>query len=252
MAAAGIITSSKPFQACVKEQKYHYSYRHLHDGSGSLIKPVVRLKLNIARTLSDSDALVALSGLAVAFFTFTLWRSTHRLYEAGERQIAVAKQAANAATMAANASMVQERPHLFLSLNREAVGYVEPGRVMFPRIEYAFMNYGRSPAIIDRYYIEMKKAKGVKEFTESNHLRAYFDRITLPNASTGKLYIEVVPPLSEADREEILTGSTFVFLYGWINMATCSAAIARVTMPLSTIHNSTGFWNIPALSIIKR
>ena len=32
------------------------------------------------------DVVIALGGLAVALFTFTLWRSTHRLWEAGEKQ----------------------------------------------------------------------------------------------------------------------------------------------------------------------
>ncbi len=56
--------------------------------------------------LSDnSTAVGALTGLFVASFTGMLWYSTDKLWNAGEKQLAIAQRAADAATDAANATI---------------------------------------------------------------------------------------------------------------------------------------------------
>jgi len=51
----------------------------------------------------------------VALFTFALFRATRKLWEAGEKQIAVAQQSANAATLAAQAAIGMEIPRVLVA-----------------------------------------------------------------------------------------------------------------------------------------
>jgi hypothetical protein len=53
----------------------------------------------------NRDALVAIATAFIAFFTFTLWRATSKLWEAGEKQIGVSKASAAAAEAAARTAI---------------------------------------------------------------------------------------------------------------------------------------------------
>ena len=157
---SGLISNSRGFQECIEHRKSHGAYRHLHDESGSIIKLITRLKLDTACTLADSDALVALSGCAVAFFTFALWRSTHLLWKAGERQLEIAQQSIttsqdtlaatlNAYNQAREIATLQLRP--WVSLHLEVASDLN-SRIISqnPKIaivvKNVFMNKGSSAA----------------------------------------------------------------------------------------------------------
>src|SRR5690348_12708798 len=50
---------------------------------------------HLGKALNDyGDAVIALGTLAIAAFTFVLYRATNRLYEAGERQIKLSRSVA--------------------------------------------------------------------------------------------------------------------------------------------------------------
>jgi hypothetical protein len=48
----------------------------------------------------NDNLIVAVSTVAIAFFTFTLWRATNKLWSAGEKQIGVAQAGVDAAKAA--------------------------------------------------------------------------------------------------------------------------------------------------------
>lgn len=114
------------------------------------------------------DWWTALAGIAVAFFTFTLWRSTDRLWRAGRDQIRQARSAAadqlaqmtvandaardsaEAAVRSARAAEQSltglERPYIFIF----SVGPMEDDSAEggWWRVPYTIANYGKTPAII--------------------------------------------------------------------------------------------------------
>jgi hypothetical protein len=55
-------------------------------------------------TFHEPDAYVALFTAVLAIFTLALWQSTDKLWKAGEHQIAVTKEAADAAQVSAQAA----------------------------------------------------------------------------------------------------------------------------------------------------
>jgi hypothetical protein len=64
---------------------------------------------------ADRDNINAFAAVAVAVFTFTLWRSTLKLWEVGEKQITVAKESADAATRAVETNEKQMRAYIGFS-----------------------------------------------------------------------------------------------------------------------------------------
>jgi hypothetical protein len=96
--AVYLIGSSKSFQDCINQRKNHQAYHALHEKGPLLVKTIVRVELHAACarvTSSENDgALTALATIVVAFFTFTLWRSTTDMMRVTEKL---------------------ERPHLYIS-----------------------------------------------------------------------------------------------------------------------------------------
>ena len=95
------------------------------------------------------DTLNAVSTLAVAIFTATLWQTTKRLFRAGERQIEIASKSVDVALKSANVAERSlfdlERPYLFID-PPEFTPSAFAGRP--PVLRYITRNYGRTPAIL--------------------------------------------------------------------------------------------------------
>ena len=116
----------------------------------------------VANWIDGHDKIVVgLSGIAVAAFTFTLWRSTRALWKAGDAQGVTSQQIADATTKAANAAELHakattraldelERPWLYL----DTIGIKRrelPNDSIVPNFWFAdlhFRNVGRAPAIV--------------------------------------------------------------------------------------------------------
>lgn len=113
--------------------------------------------------LESHDAFFVAVGTGfIAVFTFTLWRSTNKMWEAGEKQIAIAREAANAAAsanlIAKEAFLLSERPYLLLQItNVDNIRLAIQGP---PRIEYSLLNCGKSPAILKYISIEVLDSEG--------------------------------------------------------------------------------------------
>ncbi|MBZ9706929.1 hypothetical protein LB543_09375 [Mesorhizobium sp. ESP7-2] len=113
--------------------------------------------VQIKRTVDDNDGLItALATIVIAAFTGTLWKSTRDLGLAGDKQLRIARKAANAAKISAeaardtvNAMIAAERPRVRLcklTFSRFMGDADDPTKT--PVITARFKNYGRSTAII--------------------------------------------------------------------------------------------------------
>jgi len=98
-----------------------------------------------------TDSLIALSTLVLTVFTGLLWRSTEKLWTAGERQIGLVKESTDLARLALESA---ETPYLVpIVTHYDATGdKPPPSPSIVPIGSYVFENCGRSPATILEVY----------------------------------------------------------------------------------------------------
>jgi hypothetical protein len=93
-----VINLSPSFKDCIHNRKDDKAYQQIQKRDGILMPTITRVLLHTdcALTWADNnrEAINAFSTVMIAMFTFTLWLSTHRLWKAGESQIAVARASA--------------------------------------------------------------------------------------------------------------------------------------------------------------
>jgi hypothetical protein len=91
VAIVALIATSESFEKCIHERKDHEAYKALHEERPLLVKAVIRLELHAACarvTAGENDgAIVALLTLALAAFTYRLWKSTDNLWRSAESQL---------------------------------------------------------------------------------------------------------------------------------------------------------------------
>lgn len=131
------------FQDCIHQRKDYQRYQPLHEKEFSFVRLRLRLRLNavcfVHLAVPFNGILVALSGVAVAAFTATLWVVTRRSVYVAELS---AKTAERALTEL-------ERPLVFVSLKPGIFGSPNLiSRNFEVYVSFDFANYGRFPAII--------------------------------------------------------------------------------------------------------
>ncbi len=110
-----------------------------------------------------SAALTALATIAVGIFTWQLKRSTDQLWLSGERQIEAAIISAEAAKTSAESLQIVERAHIaeiIIDSNIAdifaQIGLAEAVPITVePRVRFKFKNYGKTPATVIRYYVDI-------------------------------------------------------------------------------------------------
>jgi hypothetical protein len=112
--AVWLFGTSFEFSDCIRKRKEYEAYQALHEKPFFIVKAFARIHLNSVCAVHVVDvyqgAITALSGVAVAIFTFTLWKTTDRLVQISNQQrddlkasIDVSKRAAVAAELNAKA-----------------------------------------------------------------------------------------------------------------------------------------------------
>jgi len=110
---------------------------------------------------NNQATLVAIAIVVIAFLALALQRSTVRLWKIGERQIGVTEKTVETARLSAQAAVLAERAHLFISVKGSnfdkllASARPEEGPetapatpVDAPSVDYAMSNYGRTVALL--------------------------------------------------------------------------------------------------------
>jgi hypothetical protein len=156
---AFVVRGSPAYRACVDEEPSQQPGHQQEKGAASFIvaiREILVRRWGCGGRFIDAnyEGITAASGVAVAVFTLTLWRSTEKLWKAGERQIGVAQAAANAALKSAEVAekslTEHERPWIFR--DKVHVGWRHtPGVGMNDwMVHLCWKNVGRAPAMIDR------------------------------------------------------------------------------------------------------
>lgn len=95
--AVYVVRPLPSFQNCIKEEKGTSPYEALHNKSGSFLRAHARIRLNLSCTFGAAErnegGLNILAALAIAIFTFTLWRSTDLLWESSEKALRTTERA---------------------------------------------------------------------------------------------------------------------------------------------------------------
>lgn len=118
------------------------------------------------------DTINAFAALAVALFTFTLWRSTTDLWRAGEKQLKIAEASAEALQASERAYVVELIDGGdFHELYRLATWYkkspeMKADPVAVP-VQLRFKNYGKTPATIISYGYKTTVSKEAPDFSEA-------------------------------------------------------------------------------------
>jgi hypothetical protein len=167
---------AKSFGECVAQQRNAQSTNNPNK-SRFLVGRTVEPQFVCTGQFLDAHAglIAALGGLVVAFFTATLWRSTDKLWHAGERPLRVARQAtraniatAKAAKKSADAVVAVERARFFidakqtnmekiLGLLKDHSGSMEdhvPNGTPF--VTVSFKNFGKTPGTIQEICCDLK------------------------------------------------------------------------------------------------
>lgn len=88
---ATLAGSSQSFQDCVHDRKNRQPYQALHKKGPLFVKTITRLELHatcVRVSAAENDAAIAaIATIVVAFFTFTLWCATTRLWQSAEDQL---------------------------------------------------------------------------------------------------------------------------------------------------------------------
>jgi hypothetical protein len=107
------------------------------------------------------DNVVAFGTVLIAVFTFVLYRSTEKLWLAGERQIDVAMTSARAAELSARAAIDAARAHLYVIVKQHNISDLISATAgtkfndhvaavkLTPILSYVFKNYGKTPATLE-------------------------------------------------------------------------------------------------------
>ncbi len=117
--------------------------------------------------------------LFIAFFAFVLQRSTARLWQTGERHLAIAEKAVETARLGAQAAMGAERAHLLVNVkasnldkpleNARLEAGPEPdiaAPVEPPCIDYVLSNVGRTAALLRevRHVLAWDSPEGLRSY----------------------------------------------------------------------------------------
>jgi hypothetical protein len=170
--------------------------------------------------------LIAIAIIVIAFLALALQRSTVRLWKAGERQISVAEKVAETARLSAQAAVLAERAHLFVSVKTSNLQRpLERARldegpepavatpVDPPSVDYVLSNYGRTAALL-------KEVKHAMTWESAEGLRSYQPGssrpldVIAPHADSKIMNCRFRGDFTSRDARSIVTGKRALLFVG--------------------------------------
>lgn len=171
------------------------------------------------------EAINALATVAIAIFTYTLWRATNRLWDAGKEQGRTAQLAAEAARDTADSYMMGECAHIhpsvpdlghFFPSGAYAMYPADPNTPL-PRVHLSFANVGKTYGVIHvlRGEIAIGDLPSRLGFTYSKERRDG-SILVRPNTQTDPIPFDLNRNLTIDEINEIGVGTTPIFVFGYV------------------------------------
>jgi acetolactate synthase regulatory subunit len=205
------------------------------------------LIIQISKVLDAlSVAITALATIAIAWFTLSLRRSTDKLWDAGERQLALladtsaaqsrdmeasifaAQKAADAAHLNAESVINSERAFLFLQIQGNNLDAMIAGAAQLDAddpyetgaiwVKYAFQNYGRTAAIIkevNHHLVHKLRLPEMREYAPISPL--LIEHIVARDAVSQPLHCAIEDKINVKDAKSIARGDSALWLYGYVS-----------------------------------
>jgi hypothetical protein len=187
VALVWIVESSQSFQSCVKNAQYQAGEqtlkKHLADFSVLIRQRGSCIGFFIHR---NEGAITALATLLIALFTLTLWRSTDKLWEAGERQLRLSEDTA------------QRQLRAYIS--HQPLG----AHFLNGHLKYFEQNFGKTPAKDVQMFVCVKDGSATPQDFKGPFERIEFMSYIAPGQNIGK----IIPGH---------TSKPALFLYGYVD-----------------------------------
>ena len=208
------------------------------------VVPFVGIK--IVQILDKMGGVItALATIAIAIFTLTLKRATDRLWDAGERQLALlantsaaqsrdmeasisaAQKAADAAHLNAESVINSERAFLFLQVQYNNFDEMITGAASLDpdddyttgaiQVRYAFRNYGRTAAIIKEVGHRLVHQVSLPKVPEYDPISPLLiEHIVGQNDVSQSLHCAIESTINVTDAKSIAKGDSTLWLYGYV------------------------------------
>lgn len=158
--AVFLFATSDAVHKCEVEEKNWSAEHRPHSRPSYAARFYRRVHVSVACAGTADDVWVALSGVAVAAFTFTLWRSTEKLWQAGELQRVAFETTSTEQTKILNRQTVIAEKHNvvygpILSMDAHKIlitrNKVDSFSLDNIGVGLVFKNFGQTPAINVNY-----------------------------------------------------------------------------------------------------
>jgi hypothetical protein len=225
----GVELSTPPVQPCHEATESNCA-DHKNQPGGIITAFVI-----LGEFLERHDgAITAIATIAIAAFTGTLWYATKKMMEGGESQMAIAREAAEAAKISADAAMLQAKAaiaaqlpvielreyNLFSMKNMETnVGDHINGGFSIPefcKFSLKIFNVGKTIARPIFYSTRWQVAHILPEQPEYTEFYPFAPGTIIRPDDAGSQFIAFNFQLSENDREDIKCQNKFLWVYGCI------------------------------------
>jgi hypothetical protein len=216
---------------------------------------VVALEARATGTLfriEDCSAwITALATIAIALFTFTLWRSTDKLWKSGEKQFRLAKETSDrqavaiqhqldiareanrAAQKSADAAVATERAWLYVVITEgnfldcievaraqekmHSIDDMPLGATANPRAKIAFKNYGKTPAIVITAGLAIAYSEGASPPNPVYDEKVIKENIIGPGQST-ETFTEVMRlQMTLGQAKKVRDGGGTIWVAGYVS-----------------------------------
>jgi len=190
------------------------------------------LAIETARFLNyNAGAIAAIASVFVALFTWTLWRSTHLLWEVGREQHNAAMRQLAVATMSAEAAIGVEMPRMILTDVHMPTLLESPRKSLATdRLDISFKNHGRTSAELVAECFEWRvlvpeQLPSAPEYREGNIRPADLGTVveaqadyTMMSPISG-LYSgrgENLRHILDVEIDAVMAGTASLWVYGYI------------------------------------
>ncbi len=172
-----------------------------------------------------NGAITSLATIAIAAFTGTLWYATRKMMKSGESQIAIAKDAANAAERSADvaekALIAGQRAFVSVSFRQSPYRDITTGNIEFWGIIPVWTNAGNTPTRNMENHISNQLTQGELpadwDFPDLwSEGISESDRVAIPLGISPKQETDGQRvTISTSDMDEVISGRKRAYLWGW-------------------------------------
>lgn len=200
-----LIYQSESFQTCIQQDQPYQAAQAFQKGPTYFARVVAFGAECVGTALEQGEhAIVPLATIAIAIFTYTLWRSTYGLW-------VITREAAEALPLI-------ERAYVYAKVGLDDIGFVQNQKGLWEtKFRVLFVNRGKTPAAL----VQLRAYTIVRDTAPTQLIEFAGSDTTLPEGyviATDKAWEDDVDcVLTAEDYGQIGLGNKFVYCCGLIS-----------------------------------